>query len=60
MRIDVHAHYWTEKYIDLLVDLGLAGAVVRAIDYVNDPQIDPDAARAILDHNASALLGIGG
>ena len=26
MRIDVHAHYWTEDYIDLLVDLGLAGA----------------------------------
>ena len=26
MRIDVHAHYWTEYYIDLLVDLGLAGA----------------------------------
>jgi 6-methylsalicylate decarboxylase len=32
---------------------------VRAIDYINDPQIDPDAARAILDENASALLGIG-
>ena len=31
----------------------------RAIDYINDPQIDPDAARAILDQNASALLGIG-
>ena len=28
MRIDVHAHYWTEDYIDLLVDLGLAGAVM--------------------------------
>jgi Amidohydrolase len=32
---------------------------VRAVDYITDPQIDPDAARAILDHNASALLGIG-
>jgi 6-methylsalicylate decarboxylase len=31
----------------------------RAVDYINDPQIDPDAARAILDHNASALLGLG-
>ncbi len=31
---------------------------VRAVDYIHDPQIDPDAARAILDHNASALLGI--
>jgi aminocarboxymuconate-semialdehyde decarboxylase len=31
----------------------------RAIDYISDPRIDPDAARAILDHNASALLGIG-
>jgi 6-methylsalicylate decarboxylase len=26
-RIDVHAHYWTEDHIDLLVDLGQAGAV---------------------------------
>jgi len=32
---------------------------VRAVDYINDPQIDPDAARAILDQNASALLGTG-
>ena len=32
---------------------------IRAIDYVNDPQIDPSAARAILDQNAGALLGIG-
>jgi 6-methylsalicylate decarboxylase len=32
---------------------------VRAVDYVNDPQIDPSAARAILDQNVSALLGIG-
>jgi aminocarboxymuconate-semialdehyde decarboxylase len=32
---------------------------VRAVDYINDPQIDPVAARAILDQNASALLGIG-
>jgi len=32
---------------------------LRAVDYINDPQIDTDAARAILDHNASALLGIG-
>jgi 6-methylsalicylate decarboxylase len=32
MKIDVHAHYWTEDYIDLLVDLGQAGAVaVRGI-----------------------------
>jgi aminocarboxymuconate-semialdehyde decarboxylase len=32
---------------------------VRAVDYINDPQIDPSAARNILDQNASALLGIG-
>ena len=32
---------------------------IRAVDYINDPQIDPDAARAILDHNASTLLGTG-
>jgi 6-methylsalicylate decarboxylase len=32
---------------------------VHAVDYINDPQIDPAAARAILDQNAGALLGIG-
>ena len=32
---------------------------VRAVDYIYDPQIDPGAAGAILDQNASALLGIG-
>ena len=32
---------------------------VRAVDYINDPQIDPSAARVILDQNASALLGLG-
>src|SRR5580693_945698 len=26
MRIDVHAHYWTEDYIDLLTGLGKADA----------------------------------
>jgi aminocarboxymuconate-semialdehyde decarboxylase len=32
---------------------------VRAVDYINDPQVDPGAARAILDQNASSLLSIG-
>ena len=32
---------------------------VRAVDYINDPRIDASAARAILDQNASALLGLG-
>lgn len=32
---------------------------LHAVDYINDHQIDSNAARAILDHNASALLGIG-
>ena len=31
----------------------------RAIDYIHDPQIDTISARAILDRNAGALLGIG-
>lgn len=32
MRIDVHAHYWTDDYLDLLVDLGQADAgAVRGI-----------------------------
>jgi 6-methylsalicylate decarboxylase len=32
---------------------------VRAVDYINDPQVDTIAARAILDQNASSLLRIG-
>jgi predicted TIM-barrel fold metal-dependent hydrolase len=32
---------------------------VRAIDYIRDPRIDASDARAILDQNAGALLGIG-
>ena len=32
---------------------------VRAIEYIHDPQIGASAARAILDQNASVLLGIG-
>jgi 6-methylsalicylate decarboxylase len=32
---------------------------LRAVDYLNDAQIGPSAAQAILDQNASALLGIG-
>jgi 6-methylsalicylate decarboxylase len=32
---------------------------VRAVEYINDPRIDAHAARAILDGNAGALLGIG-
>ena len=31
---------------------------VRAIDYINDPRIDPEAALAILDHNAATVLGL--
>jgi 6-methylsalicylate decarboxylase len=33
MRIDVHAHYWTEDYLDLLIDLGKADAgAARGLD----------------------------
>jgi 6-methylsalicylate decarboxylase len=32
---------------------------VRAVDYINDPQVDKSAALAILDQNASSLLRIG-
>jgi 6-methylsalicylate decarboxylase len=32
---------------------------IRAVDYIADPQIGTSAARAILDQNASTLLGIG-
>jgi len=30
MRIDVHAHYWTEEHLDLLVDVGKADAGAAA------------------------------
>ena len=50
-----------EKSAKLFREASLLGARVidTAVDYINDPRIDPDAARAILDQNASALLGIG-
>ncbi len=32
MRIDVHAHYWTGDYLDLLTDLGKADTGVRLMD----------------------------
>jgi aminocarboxymuconate-semialdehyde decarboxylase len=32
---------------------------LRAINYINDPRIGADTARAILDQNASAVLSIG-
>jgi 6-methylsalicylate decarboxylase len=32
---------------------------LRAVDYINDPQIGTNTARAILDQHASTLLGIG-
>jgi 6-methylsalicylate decarboxylase len=32
---------------------------VRAVDYLNDPRVEASAARAILDQNASSLLGTG-
>jgi hypothetical protein len=62
MRIDVYAQYWTEDDLDRRVDLGTTDTgdtFVRAVDYINDPQIDPKAARGIFEQNASALLDIG-
>jgi aminocarboxymuconate-semialdehyde decarboxylase len=124
MRIDVHAHYWTEDYLDALADLGRpdngvarglgagggtelearltlmdragvdmqvlsacpqvqyaedAAKAIAAARFVNGqyaglaeryrdrfrafaalpmPHIDADAARAILEQNADALLNI--
>jgi aminocarboxymuconate-semialdehyde decarboxylase len=41
MRIDVHAHYWTEDYVDLLVDLGRADAgAVRGIGAGGGTELD--------------------
>ena len=41
MRIDVHAHYWTDDYIDLLVDLGHAGAVMaRGLGAGGGPELE--------------------
>jgi hypothetical protein len=52
MRIDVHAHYWTDGYNTSILD--------RA---VTDPQFEPvftelDRRGAILESNAMALFGI--
>jgi 6-methylsalicylate decarboxylase len=29
MRIDVHAHFWTDDYLDLLADLGKTGTAAQ-------------------------------
>jgi hypothetical protein len=29
MRIDVHAHYWSDAYLDMLVDLGRSDATTQ-------------------------------
>jgi 6-methylsalicylate decarboxylase len=34
------------------------GIYLRAIDYIKDPPIDPEAAQAILDHDAAAVLSM--
>jgi 6-methylsalicylate decarboxylase len=41
MRIDVHAHYWTGDYLDLLVDLGKAdAAAARGIGAGDGSELD--------------------
>src|SRR5690348_2993772 len=73
MRIDVHAHYWTDDYLDLIVDLGNSSAnMARGLGAGGDAQLDKrlklmqragidmqvlSACKAILDENAAALLG---
>ena len=42
MRIGVHAHYWTEDCLDLLVDLGKADAgAVRGIGAGGGAELRP-------------------
>src|SRR5579859_3304649 len=41
MRIDVHAHYWTDDYLDLIVDLGNSSAnMARGLGAGGDAQLD--------------------
>jgi 6-methylsalicylate decarboxylase len=48
MRIDVHAHYWTDDYLDLLVDLGKADAgAARGIGAGGGAELD--ARLALMD-----------
>ena len=48
MRIDVHAHYWTDDYLDLLVDLGKADAgAARRIGAGGGAELD--ARLALMD-----------
>jgi hypothetical protein len=74
MRIDVHAHYWTDDYLDLLVDLGKtdtgaqrglgAGggeeleARLRLMDRAGVDLQAEDEANAVLEGNAAAVVGI--
>ena len=41
MRIDVHAHYWSEDYIELLVELGHGdAAAVRGLGAGGGAELD--------------------
>jgi hypothetical protein len=44
MRIDVHAHYWTKDYLDLLTGLGKADA--GAARRLRCRQVSPDGRAA--------------
>jgi hypothetical protein len=61
MGIDVHAHYWTDDYLDLLgTDFPYeAGELfVRAVDYISASGIPAKQAKAITGTAAAALLKI--
>ena len=53
MRIDVHAHYWTDDYLDLLIDLGKADAGAARGERAGEREAD--AAEAADDEVDAAV-----
>jgi hypothetical protein len=53
MRIDVHAHYWTEDYLEMLTDLGSVGTdVARGIGVGGGAELD--ARLRLMDRTGSS------
>jgi predicted TIM-barrel fold metal-dependent hydrolase len=40
MRIDVHAHYWTNQYLDMLVQLGKSDSATRSLGAGDGDELD--------------------
>jgi hypothetical protein len=58
MRVDVHAHCWTNDYLDLLA-AGTGKARMGAASYFGKPQADADLSHTSNATKSNSTLGPG-